>query len=460
MRKIKSNLRVEYVKLKHKYLGQVVQNLRLASVSYNPDIYIEQAIQNVLDLKTATASLSDFEEFTKEKLFYNPETKNEVRFNSLPLEEQKKIRLKFRSQYESKSENKSIAENIVDLMKGLKGASKKIAEKVMSVPSATRDFFTDPKKRKEMIKTSLEGAKNLSSKAIKKGVAYLKEEFAVEEFKTAFSLFKKDPTNGEETFIDDDGNEIGFEELSDKEKYRWREKKAREVLPKIIKASTKIAGIVAFGAFAYKAGGLIGVASATASKAKADLVGKFSVQKMVEDTAKKSCQKALGLNPDEMESALSLLGDKKDDDKKDDDKKDDDKKDDDKKDDKKSQGYNPLESGYFNFPYEDIEEEIKKIEILNQEDEEEEDEEADEEEDEDEEVNWRGEKEEEILKRKKEKQKEKQKLIRKAKEDKEDKTYNNFIDHVRREFMYTMVDKKWHSKEFFEEAVTFASKKK
>lgn len=446
MRKIKANLQYQKACLKKEYLSQVVLNLRIASESNNPNFYIERAIQNVLDLKTATATLSDFEDFIKGKTFLNPETKNEVKFESLPLESQKKIRQTFKSRYEEKKTNKSFGENIVDLFKDAPKAIKSVAQKVLNSPGATKDFFTNPKKRKEMVKDGLEGVKNISSKVLDTATSFFKKEFAVDEFKQVFTLFKKDPTGGQK-FINDDGNEVSFDKLSAKEKYRWREKQLRKNIPKMMKAVTKAATLIAFGAFAYKAGGLMGLVASSATKA--GVVGTYTAKGMISEAAYKTCENTLGVSRDELMKLTSALpSSKKDDDsKKDDGKKDDSNEPTEKNmslpDDEEAVSGGKEEKNYsgtlFDYNYEQYEEEAKKYvsELGLSSEEEDDDKEEEEEED------------------KKTKTKRIDKQQKKAKDE---EPYKKVIDEIRRNIMNALVDEKWASGEHFKKAVYKASK--
>lgn len=438
MRKIKANLLYQRACLKKEYLGQVVLNLRLASESSNPNFFIERAIQNVLDLKTATATLSDFEQFIKGKTFLNPLTKNEVQFESLPTESQQKIRQTFKSRYEEKKSNKSVGENLINLFLDVPKKVKEVAEAVLKAPGATKDFFTNPKKRKEMIKDGLEGVKKISSKVLDSATSFLKKEFAVDEFKQVFSLFKKDPTNGQK-FINDDGDEVSFDKLSKKERYRWREKQLRKNIPKLFKAVTKATTLIAFGAFAYKAGGLYGLLASSATKA--GVVGAYTAKGMVSDAAYKTCEDALGVSRDELTKFTSSIPlDKKDEDKKDEDKKDDDTS-------EKNMSLPEDEKNYsgsfFDYNYEQYEDEAKKyvsdVGISS-------DEEDDEEDDDD------GKK----IKRKDKQLKNKQ--LKRAKDKDGSDLYEEMISQIRRNIMNSIIDKKWHSGETFKKAVLKASK--
>ena len=467
MRKIKTNFRAEYANLKQIYLGQVVQNLRMASVAYDPDIYIEQAIQNVLDLKTATATLTEFQQYIKGKTFLNPKTKNEVVFDSLPPESQKKIRQHFKSQFEDKKSNKSVGENIVEYLGGIKGNRKKIAESILKVPSAIKDFFTNPKKRKEIITESLTAIKDLSNDIKDKAVSYLKREFAVEEWKSVGKLFKKDPTDGE-TFIDDDGNETTFDKLSKKEKYRWREKKLRKAIPKLAKSLVKISTMISFGYIGYKASGLVGLAGAGITHAKE--VGTYMIKGVIKETAKKTAQNVLGINDEEYLKleAVSLKGigidpdvEKK---HKHDDKDDKDKKNQSNPDDEKNQS-NPDDeipqknySSIWDVSSEDLKElkeqaenhSNKMLGLEEGKDEEEEEEDKDESEKQQMSVGRKVKKTKSKLASSKKKDTNNKET--KPKDD-DDKMYHEIIDEVRRQMMNTLVDKKWYSKEFFQEAV-------
>ena len=447
MRKIKANLLYQRACLKREYLGQVVLNLRMASESSNPNFFIEKAIQNVLDLKTATATLSDFEEFIKGKTFLNPITKNDVKFESLPPESQQKIRQTFKSRYEEKKSNKSLGENILNLFSEAPKKVKEVAEAVLKAPGATKDFFTNAKKRKEMIKDGLEGVKKISSKVLDSATSFLKKEFAVDEFKQVFSLFKKDPTNGQK-FINDDGDEVSFDKLSKKERYRWREKQLRKNIPKLFKAVTKATTLIAFGAFEYKAGGLYGLLASSATKA--GVVGAYTAKGMVSDAAYKTCEDALGVSRDELTKFTSSipLG------KKDEDKKDEDKKDEDTSEKNMSlpEDEKNYSGSFFDYNYEQYEEEAKKyvsdVGISS----EEEDEEEDDEEDEDEEDDDDGKK----IKRKDKQLKNKQ--LKRAKDKDGSDLYEEMISQIRRNIMNSIIDKKWHSGETFKKAVLKASK--
>ncbi len=543
----------EYAKLKHLYLGQVVQNLRIASVAYDPEIYIEQAIQNVLDLKTAAAALSDFENFVKDRTFLNPKTKNEVKFESLPPDSQKKIRLEFKKKFEKSLSNRSIGENVVSLLKGFKGEEKSFAESIMNVKSSVKDFFTDPKKRKEMINKGLDGIKNISSEVIDRSVSFLKKEFAVEEVKTAFKLFTKDPTDGQK-FIDDDGNEIPFEKLSMKEKYRWREKKVREIVPKLMKASAKVASLIAFGVVAYKGAGLLGVAASTATSAK--VAGSYMVKGIVKDTVDQTIMKTTGLSKLELDTLKGVqvphitphsketdsketderkgfldtlkkngpveeiqtiefddplvitpskeflekqnkdkdnneetgLGkikhffedmfndketDKKETDKKETDKKETDKKETDEKKETDKKETDEREKVVMDLVSKggikalldhDLNDNEKKLldEFgIKYQDDEGDDEEEEEVEDEEESEKQQMSVSKKMKRKdiKKLKQQKNKTAAKKSKKD-DDKAYSDFFNIIRREMMNTLIDKKWHSKEFFDEVVNSCSKAK
>jgi len=124
-------------------------------------------------LKTAET----FEEFVEGKTFTHPNTKEKVKFKSLPPEAQKSERAKFKKDKGEDSDESSVSKKVKGWLERAKDLSSKAKETFTSLPANTQKFVADSDYRKEVKKKAVEIFKKEKDGLIQKAITSTTTQF-------------------------------------------------------------------------------------------------------------------------------------------------------------------------------------------------------------------------------------------------------------------------------------------
>ena len=110
----------------------------------------------------------------EEQEFTHPETKNKVKFTSLPKEEQAKIRAQMKK--DEKGDDAGLAKKLSGWLDKAKGLTDKAKKRVQELPADAQKFVADPEYRKEALTGAAKAIKEAPGKYYKEVKHHFKHE--------------------------------------------------------------------------------------------------------------------------------------------------------------------------------------------------------------------------------------------------------------------------------------------